>query len=96
LRAACLALAGLARNVREVARVARVADIDDRRAAVLGATGDRIQRFSAVMPDVGDPAPALRMHDRLIGAARLQVVVADEIHVARARRMLRMRRGEQE
>src|SRR5205814_9010086 len=32
--------------------------------------------------DVGDPAVALFVHDRLIGASSLQVMVADELHVA--------------
>ena len=34
-----------------------------------------------MMADVCDIAVALMMNDRLIGAARLQVVIADEPHV---------------
>jgi hypothetical protein len=36
---------------------------------------------AAVMADIGDPALALMMDGRLIGAARLQVVIADQFHV---------------
>ena len=34
------------------------------------------------MADVGDPAAALLVNDGLVGAAALQIVVADELHVA--------------
>ena len=34
------------------------------------------------MADVGDPALSLVMNRRLIGAARLQVVIANELHIA--------------
>ena len=34
------------------------------------------------MADVGDPALSLMMNCRLIGAARLQVAKANELHVA--------------
>ena len=44
----------------------------DRRGNVVGA---------AVMADIGDPAVALMMDGRLIGAARLQVAGADQLHV---------------
>ena len=36
---------------------------------------------AAVMADIGDVAVALLVDDRLVGAARLQVVVADQAHV---------------
>ena len=38
------------------------------------------------MADIGDPAVALVMDGRLIGAARLQVVGADQLHVGGFRR----------
>ena len=38
--------------------------------------------MAAVMPDVGDPAIALPMDERLVGAAALQVVKTDQLHVA--------------
>ena len=44
----------------------------------------------AVQADVGDPAPALRMHQRLIRAAALQVVVTDQFHVAPFRLIWRL------
>ena len=42
---------------------------------------------AAVVADIGDVAVALLVDDRLIGAARLQVVVADEAHVLGLRRI---------
>ena len=36
-----------------------------------------------MMTNVGDPAIALLLDNRLVGAASLQVVVADELHVQR-------------
>ena len=38
------------------------------------------------MADIGDPAVALMMDGGLIGAARLQVVVPDQLHVGGFRR----------
>ena len=63
-----------------------IGDVDDRGAVRLGLAGHRIDRIgnvvgAAVMADIGDPAVALMMDGRLIGAARLQVVVADQLHV---------------
>ena len=74
-------LPGLARDMREVARFARISDLDDRGAVILLAAGERVQRLAAVVTDVGDPAPAAFLDDRLVGAAALQVVVSDERHV---------------
>ncbi len=37
---------------------------------------------AAVMADVGDEAFALLVHERLVGAAALEVAVADQLHVA--------------
>jgi hypothetical protein len=37
---------------------------------------------AAVVADVGDDAPALRVDRRLVGRAALQIVVADQLHVA--------------
>ena len=48
------------------------------------------------MADIGDVAVALLVDGRLIGAARLQVVVADEAHVlgfGRIADLRRLRRG---
>ena len=65
----------------------RVGHIGDRGAVELGLSGQRVDRFlrcrdAAVMADIGNPAVALMMDPRLIGAAPLQIVVADEAHIA--------------
>jgi hypothetical protein len=39
--------------------------------------------LSGVMTDVGNPPVPLLLHDWLIGAAPLQIVVANELHVHR-------------
>ena len=44
--------------------------------------------IAAVVADVGDPAVALLLDHGLIGAAGLQVVVADQLHVVVFRRTL--------
>jgi hypothetical protein len=96
--------AGLARDVGQVFRMMRVGHVDDRRAVVLVLAGQRVERLldlvgAAVMADIGDPARALVLDDRLIGAARLQVAVTDQRHVlgiggiADLRRILRNGRG---
>ena len=54
---------------------------------VIGLTGFGTVRRAAVMADIGDVAVALLVDDRLIGAARLQVVVADQAHVLGFRRI---------
>ena len=102
LRAAVLVVALLARDVREVFRLRRIGDVDDRGAVELGLAGQRIDRLrhlrrAAVVADIGDVAVALLVDGRLIGAARLQVVVADQAHVLRLGRiadllLLRQRR----
>src|SRR6185369_9911790 len=89
LRPAGFPLARLAGNVREIARRARVRDVHDRGAVVLLASGERVRGLAAVVSDVGDKAPALPVNDRLVGAAALQLVVAEERHVRRARSVLR-------
>src|SRR5256885_17198638 len=67
----------------------------DRAPAALCAPGERIRGAPAVMTDVADPAAALLVDHRLIGAAALQVVMPEERHVRSARSVLRMpRRGE--
>src|SRR5207237_2599539 len=69
-----------------------IGDVDDRGAVELRLPGQRIDRLgngvaAAVMPDIGDVAIALVLDDRLVGAARLKVAVADQPHVARLRRI---------
>ena len=54
---------------------------------VSGLNGFGISGGAAMMADIGDPAVALMMDGRLIGAACLQVVVADEPHIAGFRRV---------
>ncbi len=86
LRAAAFVLSFLARNVGQIFRMRGIGDVDDRGPVRLGLPGqgiDGVGNFvgAAVMTDIGDPAVALMMDGRLIGAARLQIAVADELHV---------------
>ena len=96
LRAAAFRLAFLAGNMRDVARLARVGDVDERGAAVLHRAGERVERGAAVMADVGDPATMVLADHRLVGAAPLQVIVAEEHHVRGARAVLRPGAGGRE
>src|SRR5947209_2551510 len=73
-----------------------VGHIDDRCPIRLRLTRHRIDGIrdrvrSAVMPDIGDPALALLLDRRLIGAARLQIARADEAHVERLWRIADLR-----
>ena len=86
LRAAGFIFSFLPGNVAQIFRMRGIGDVDDRGAVRLGLAGQRIDRRgnvvgAAVMADIGDPAVALMMDGRLIGAARLQIVVADQLHV---------------
>jgi hypothetical protein len=65
----------------QVLRVLRIGHVDDRSAVGLFLPRDRVDRASAMMPHIGDPAVTLLLDLRLIRAASLQVVVADELHV---------------
>ncbi len=60
---------------------------------VSGLTGFGRVRRAAVVADIGDVAVALLVNGRLVGGAVLQVVVADEAHVARFRRIADLRRA---
>ena len=91
LRAAGLVLAFLPRDMPQIFRLRGIGDIDDGGAVGLGLAGLRIDRSrnvvgAAVMADIGDPAIALMMDGRLVGAARLQVAGSDQLHVGRFRR----------
>ena len=86
LRAAALAESFLAGKVREIFRLRRIGDVDDRGAVELRLSAHRVHRprhvgRSAMVADIGDIAVALLVDGRLVGAARLQVVHADEAHV---------------
>ena len=103
LGAAGLVIAFLGGDMGEVLRMRRVGDVDQRGAVELGLAGERVDRLrivrgAAVMADIGDPAPVLLMHQRLIGAAPLQVAVADQPHIVRLGRSLRQsgRGGDQD
>ena len=91
LRAATLRAAFGAGNMCEILRLRRIGHVDDRGAVELGLTGQRIDRLGhiarAVMADISDVAVALPVDGRLIGAAGLQVVVADQPHVPGLRRI---------
>ncbi len=63
-----------------------IGDVDNGRAVRLVLAGLRIDGRrdivgSTVMSDIGDPAIALVVDRRLIGAARLQIVGADKLHI---------------
>ncbi len=85
----CAAVLGqplVAGDVEQVFGAARVGDIDERGAVELVGAGQRIARLgdllgAAVVADVGDPSAALAVDGRLIGAARLQIVAAQQRHV---------------
>src|SRR5438045_9738822 len=88
LSAAVLAEPFFARDVREITWRPWVGDIDDRRPVELRYPGDRVDRLrrlvgSAVMADIENPPAVLIADNRLIRAARLQVVMVAELHVAR-------------
>ena len=91
LRASGFRSALLARNMREISGLRRIGDVHDRCAVEFTLAGQRVHRLRhvarAVMADIGDVALALLVNDRLIGAARLQIVEADEPHVFGLRRI---------
>lgn len=79
--------------MRKVLRMMRVGHIEDGSAVCLLCTGKGLQGFghgigAAMVADLGDPAPELLVNDRLISAASLQVVIADQAHVLGLRRVL--------
>src|SRR5262249_37641153 len=66
----------------------RVSHLDDRSAAEFRLPGEPIERLwhlrrAAMMADIGDVAIALMMNGWLIGAAPLEIIVADRAHVHR-------------
>ena len=92
LRAALLGFAGFARYVGEILRMLWIGHVEERGAVVLHFAVKGVELIVAVMANVCDPAIALLLDNGLIGGARLQVVVADERHVAALRACLRERR----
>src|SRR5262249_23987221 len=89
LRAAGLSLSRLSGNVREVLRPPGIADVGDRGAVASLIAGERVELSAAVMADVGEPPIAVLANQRLVGAARLQVVETDQPHVAHVGPLLR-------
>jgi len=82
LRPTLLAAARRSGDVRQIARSRRVGDIHDRRAVVFVDARERVSRLAAVVADVRDEARALLVDRRLVRRAPLQIVVADQLHVA--------------
>ena len=80
------ALLSATRNVSDVFRLAGIGDVDDRRAVVLHLAGQQVRHRAGVMPDVGDIAIALLLDDRLVGAARLQIVGPEQASCRAIRR----------
>src|SRR5260221_6861726 len=91
LLAARFAVTRVARNVEEWLRVARIGNVEDGGAVVLDRSRQRVHRLAAVMPDVGDEAIALPVHQGLVGAPRLQRVGTHQLHVAFLRAAGRLR-----
>ena len=92
LGAAALVVPFRAGDVLEVFRIGRIGHVDDRGAVELGLAGHLVDRLghvvgAAVMADIGDVAVALLVDGGLIGAAGLQVVIADQPHVHRLGRI---------
>jgi hypothetical protein len=75
-------LAGFAGNVRQIERMGRVGDVEDGGAVVFDQAGERVERGAPMVADVDDPAAALMVNRRLIGAAALEIVGTDKLHVA--------------
>ena len=75
---------GLARNVSEVLRLPGIGDVENGSPVWFSLASKRVRLFAAMMAYIGDPAFTLLLDDGLIGAPRLQVVVADQIHIALA------------
>ena len=91
LPSAALVLSLLSGNVMQISGIGGIGDVDDRGSVRLGLSGQGVDGIgnsvgAAVMADIGDPAVALVMDGRLIGAARLQVVASDQPHVGGFRR----------
>ena len=88
LRAARFIGARLPGDVAKIFGLRRIGDVDDRCAVRFGLAGQRVERRghrvgAAMVSDIGDPAVALMVDGRLIGASRLQVVAPDQPHVRR-------------
>ncbi len=65
-----------------------IGNINNRSPVLLLLAGERIKLHASVVADVSDPAVPLFLDDGLVRAAGLQVVVADQIHVAASGRLL--------
>src|SRR5713226_1969899 len=66
-----------------------IGDVDDRRAVRLLFPRQRIERIPAVVTDVGDPARTLPLDHGLIRTSRLEILVANKLHVVFFRPVLR-------
>ena len=80
----------------EVAGFSRIGHIDDGRSVVFLLARKWVEDVVAVVADVGDPAVALLVDDGLVGAASLEIVVADKLHVALLGLVLGQGRREQD
>ena len=77
--------------MKEVFRLRRIGDVENRGAVEFLLARQRIDRprnrvRAAMMADVGDPSIALTMDRRLVRAAALQFIEADEAHIQCLRR----------
>ncbi len=81
LRASGFAFALLSRDVGEIFRVSRIGHVEDRCAIRLDHAGQGVQVLAAMVADVRNPAALLLVDHRMVAAARLQIVVAQQAHV---------------
>ena len=79
--------------MREILRLFGIGNINDRGTVEFFLPRQGVHLFAAMMSDVGNPPVTLLVNRRLIRAARLQVVVADKIHVALFSLLLPQRDG---
>src|SRR5438034_5043589 len=68
--------------MRDIFRLLGIGNVDNGSSVVLFLSGQRTELRAAVMADVCKPPVALFVKRPLIRTASLQVVIADEFHVA--------------
>ena len=73
----------LARDMENKPRRAWIGHVEDGRAVLFHRAGERVDAAAAMRADVRDPALALALDGRLIGAAASEIVKADAAQVVR-------------
>src|ERR1700730_9626321 len=72
----------LAWDMGHVLGMLGIGDVDERSPVGLHLAGEGVKLLATMVADVRDPARALLLDNRLIGAAGLQVVVTHQVHIA--------------